>query len=284
MKKLDQNKLAKRTAQSAGVSTLLPVIMAVVIVLLASTSAASAKQAFTDSAINSAVESDLHFEMTVFPNFLDVNTRDGIVTLSGSVNNILAKRRAAQIAESVRGVLGVIDRITVTPESRPDERIRKDILMALLNDPATEAYEVSVSVNDAVVTLTGTVGSEAERRLAQRVAEGVKGVKDIHNVLVISYAGSRTDQEIATDIQAVLHWDIWVTGYPIQAGVKDGHVALTGTVGSVVEKSRATSDAWVNGVRSVNNGGLKVEPTARERLRRRNENAGHPDDEIKNAL
>jgi len=284
VKTLSQKKQAKRTTQSVGPSTLLPVAMAVLIAFSASANAASAKQLFTDSAISSAVESDLHFEMTVFPNYLDVSTSQGIVTLSGSVNDILAKRRAVKIAESVRGVLGVIDRIIVKPESRPDEDIRKDILTALLNDPATESYKVSVSVNDAVVTLAGTVGSMAENQLAQRVVEGVKGVKDVHNVLVVNYAGKRTDGEIAADIQAVLHWDIWVTGYPIQVGVKDGHVTLTGTVGSVVEASRVTSDAWVNGVLTVDDSGLKVEPTARERMRRKNENAVQPDDEIKTAL
>ena len=284
MKSLKQNEQVERMTQSIRPSTSLSVAMAVLIALLTSTSAASAKQIFTDSTIKSAVESDLHFEMTVFPNFLDVSTSQGIVTLSGSVNDILAKRRAVKIAESVRGVLGVIDRITVKPESRPDEDIRKDILMALLNDPATESYHVSASVKDGVVTLTGTVGSQAESRLVQRVAEGVRGVKDVHNVLVVNYAGKRTDGEIAADIQAVLHWDIWVTGYPIQVGVEDGNVTLTGTVGSVVEKSRVTSDAWVNGVLTVDDSGLKVEPNARERMRRKNENAVQPDDEIKAAL
>ena len=284
MKTLNQNKQIEHTTQSIGPSTLRPVAVAFLIALLTSANAASAKQMFTDSAINSAVDLDLHFEMTVFPNYLDVSTSQGIVTLDGSVNDILAKRRAVKIAESVRGVLGVIDQITVKPESRPNEDIRKDILTALLNDPATESYKVSASVNDAVVTLSGTVGSMAERKLAEQLAEGVRGVKDVHNVLVVNYAGQRTDREIAADIQAVLHWDIWVTGYPVQVGVKDGNVTLTGTVGSVVEKSRATSDAWVNGVLTVDDSGLKVEPTAREHMRRKNENAVQPDNEVKNAL
>jgi len=284
MKTSNRNKRSELAAKSVRLSTLPATVMVVLIVLLAPVTVASAKQLFTDGAINSAVKADLHFGMPVFPNFLDVNTRHGIVTLSGSVNDILAQRRAVQIAESVRGVLGVIDRITVTPEFRPDENIRKDILTALLNDPATESYPVSVSVQNAVVTLTGTVGSQTESRLAQQVAESVKGVKNIHNDLVFNYAVQRTDEEIAADIQAVLHWDIWVTGYPIQAGVQNGHVTLTGTVGSVVEKSRAASDAWVNGVLTVNDSGLNVAPNARNRLWRKHVNAGLPDDEIKTAL
>jgi len=282
MKTLNQSKPAR--IQRTGRLTWLPITITTLIAFSMSVMAAPAKQSFNDGTITSAVKSDLHFEMTVFPNNLDVSTSQGIVTLSGSVNDILDKRRAIKIAESVRGVLGVIDRIIVTPESRPNDDIRKDILTALLNDPATESYQVSASVKDAVVTLTGTVGSKAESQLAQQVAESVKGVKDIHNDLVINYAGKRTDGEITADIQAVLHWDIWVTGYPIQIVVKDGQVTLTGTVGSVTEKSRVNSDAWVNGVLAVNDNGLKVEPTARDQLRRRNINAGRTDDEIKSAL
>ena len=120
------------------------------------------KSELTDSAINAAVVSDLHFEMPAFPSLLHVSTQKGIVILSGSVDNILAKRRSVKIAESVRGVFGVIDRIIVQSEHRPDEDIRKDILTALRNDPATEFYKVSVSVKDAVVTFNGTIGPMVE--------------------------------------------------------------------------------------------------------------------------
>ena len=113
------------------------------------------------------------------------------MTLSGPVDNLFVRRRAVKIAESVRGVRGVIDHISVTPESRPDEDIRKDILRALLNDPATDAYQVAVTVKDGVVSLTGKVGAWAEAQLAQYLAEGVRGVRDIHNDLLIDYVDSR---------------------------------------------------------------------------------------------
>lgn len=246
--------------------------------------AAPAKMGLTDSTINSAVVSELHFEMPTVPNYLDVGTWDGIVTLSGSADDLLVKRHSVKIAKSVRGVLGVIDRINVNPEHRPDEDIRKDILTALQNDPATESYKVAVSVTDAVVTLSGTVGPMAESRLAQLVAEGVRGVKDIHNNLTINYAVTRTDREITAEIKAALYWDIWVAGYPVQVKVNDGNVTLTGTVGSVVEKWRVNQDAWATDVWFVDDSGLKVNPTVRDRMRRTIENPLRSDNEIKTAL
>jgi hyperosmotically inducible periplasmic protein len=41
------------------------------------------------------------------------------------------------------------------------------------------ANDISVSTNDGVVTLTGTVSSENEKMRAQRVAQLVKGVKSV---------------------------------------------------------------------------------------------------------
>jgi len=225
--------------------------------------AAATKKEITDRSITSAVEGGLNLEKGVFPNDVDVSTRQGIVTLSGSVDNLLAKERSVKIAESIRGERGVIDRIAVTPVSRPDADIRKDIQTALLQDPATESYQVAVSVQDAVATLTGSVGSYEEKQLAARMGSGVKGVKEVRNDVTINYLAKRTDPEIAADVKARLQWDIWINGGLISPVVKDGKVTLTGTIGSAISKSRAFDDAWVNGVTSVNDSGLAIEPQAR---------------------
>ncbi len=284
MKTLKSNKATGPVTHGIGRLGLLPVVAVGLIVFMAAPDATAAKQFFNDSTITSAVKSDLRSEEGVLLNSVDVSTSRGIVTLSGSVDNILAKRLAVNIAESVRGVLGVSDQISLTPETRPDEDIRKDILMALLNDPATEPYKISATVNGAVTTLTGVVGSQAERQLAQRVAEGVSGIKGVRNNLTINYAQKRTDAEVSADIQAVLDWDVWTTGYPIRVAVKDGQVTLSGEVGSVVERSRVYSDAWVNGVLSVDDAGVKINPLARENLKRRITKAARSDIEIKKAV
>lgn len=66
--------------------------------------AASPKKAITDHGITTAVEGGLILERSVSPNDVDVSTSQGIVTLSGSVGNLLAKDRAVKVAESIRGV------------------------------------------------------------------------------------------------------------------------------------------------------------------------------------
>lgn len=246
--------------------------------------AAIPNQEITDSDITYAVEDALVRDKGVFPNNVDVSTADRVVTLSGSVDNLLAKDRAVKIAESIRGVLGVISSLKVQPVPRPDEDIRKDILTALLRDPATESYQVAVSVHDAAATLAGGVGSYAEKHLAERLAEGVKGVTAVYNNLSINYLAPRTDQEIAADINARLQWDIWVNGGLINATAKKGAVTLTGSVTSAISKSRAFDDAWVNGVISVDDSGLKVDANARRDASRNIAYATRTDSEIKQAV
>ena len=68
--------------------------------------AATPKKEITDNGITSAVEAGFKLEKGVFPNDVDVSTSQGIVTLSGSAANLLAKERAVKIAESIRGCAG----------------------------------------------------------------------------------------------------------------------------------------------------------------------------------
>src|ERR1039458_462470 len=180
MKTLKLAKWSYRAAIGRG-SAILLIAAGMQNLVLPPLQAATPKKEITDNGITSAVEAGFKLEKGVFPNDVDVSTSQGIVTLSGSASNLLAKERAVKIAESLRGVRGVIDRITVTPVSRPDTDIRKDILTALTQDPATESYQVPVSVQAAVVTLTGSVGSYPEKQLAARIAKGVKGVKEVRN-------------------------------------------------------------------------------------------------------
>jgi osmotically-inducible protein OsmY len=254
------------------------------ILLMRSAHAATPPKAITDHGITSAVERGLIFEKGVFPSNVDVSTSEGIVTLSGAVSNLLAKERAVKIAESIRGVRGAIDRITVTPVARPDADVRKDILAALRQDPATASYKVEVSVKSATARLSGTVGSYTEEQLAARIAKSVKGIKEIHNDLRINYVAKRTDSQIAADVKARLQWDIWINGDQIASAVKDAKVTLTGTVGSALSRSRAFDDAWVNGVMSVDDSSIKVEPWADDGAQRKLKYVMRSDSEIKQAV
>jgi osmotically-inducible protein OsmY len=237
-----------------------------------------------DGTITFAVEDALLADQGVFPNDVDVTTSHGIVTLSGAVENLLIRQRVIRIAESLRGVRAVVSLLSVTPVVRPDEDIRKDILIALLQDPATYAYQVAVSVRNGVATLTGNVGSYAEVHLAEQIAKGIIGVRDIRNAITFDTSLKRQDAEISAEVKARLEWDIWLNRDTIAVSVMAGKVTLSGDLGAASDKWLAFDDAWVTGVAGVDITGLSVDPLALDDLHRHLKFAPRSDAEIAKAI
>ena len=64
-----------------------------------------------------------------------------------------------------------------------DEEIRRTIVNKMKQQPWCPAHSVNVRVRNGVVTLTGTIFSEQQRRAIQVLAESVDGVKGVHDYL-----------------------------------------------------------------------------------------------------
>ncbi len=248
--------------------------------------AASSTESIADSDISNHIESEYLFDAGVPMYAIDVRTDKGIVTLTGTVNNLLASERATRIAETVRGVRSVINRINVNPLlDRSGSSLSNSVNNALLFDAAADSYEIEVNADDkGQVTLTGSVDSWQERELAETVAKGVSGVTSVDNNIVIKYKSERTDTEIKPEISKRLQWDSLVDDGLINVQVDDGKVFLSGTVGSAAEKHRAESDAWVGGVKSVDSSDLKVEKWARDENMRKQKYVDRTDLEIREAV
>jgi len=67
--------------------------------------------------------------------------------------------------------------------TRSDERIREDVCDALTWDPDLDASEMTVSVSNGEVTLSGVVEDRQAKRQAEEVIEDIAGLKDVHNQL-----------------------------------------------------------------------------------------------------
>lgn len=235
--------------------------------MLAAPGAAIAKPdvELTDQAIADAIEDELLADPGVLSALVDVTVNDGVADLAGEVDNLLAKERAVRTAQTIKGVRAVVDRITVDPpETRTDAQLQSEIEAALAVDPATEAYEITTTVDDGTATLSGEVDSFQERRLAINVAMGVRGVSDVKDQITVNYATDRSDREIEADVVETLKWNALIDDQLIRVNVEDGDVQLSGVVGSSAEKMLAISDARVAGVESVDAANLEVERWARD--------------------
>ncbi|MBD3343957.1 MAG: BON domain-containing protein [Chitinivibrionales bacterium] len=234
----------------------------------------------TDQNITLAVETDLSTDNAVAAHLIDVETSDGYVTLSGTVDNILAKERAAKLARSIKGVKGVINTITVNPVYRSDIAIRNNVNAVLLFDKATESYEITVSVDTGKVFLDGTVQSLAERKIAEKAAKSVTGVVAVENNIDVVPTEKRSDKDIKAEIVRKLELDPYVYEEMIDVKVDDGEVVLSGTVGSLAEKGFAYNDAAILGVKTIDDRKLVVKLWANDPLRRKGKLVVKPEDDL----
>ncbi len=237
-----------------------------------------------DQKVTASVETEMMLHEDVHSYHLDISTTDGIVILSGTTPNILEKERAEDIASAVRGVEGVINEIIVLTPDRQDEDLKKDIESELFINPVTESFEIDVTVNDGRVSLDGEVESYQERMIAEHVVKGIKGVTSLDNNIGFEVVEDRPDYEIQNDVVYALENDIRVGDALIDVDVNNGKVKLSGTVGSLAERSQAISLAWTSGVASVNAEDLDVEFWARDKLIRKEKYAERTDEEIMEAV
>ncbi len=242
-------------------------------------------QKMSDQAISDKVSDEMVADPGVISHKVDVSTNNGIVTLDGTVNNLLAKERSVRIAEIVKGVRAVVNRIDVRPSvTRRDADIESGVEVALLNDPATESYALTVNVDDGRVRLSGSVDSYQEKDLALRVAKGVRGVVGVDDEVTVDYATKRPDHEIADEIRDAIHWDRYLDDHLIDVEVDNGQVELSGIVGSAAEARMARTKAYVAGVESVDSSDLEVESWARSERLRGDKFAIKSEDEIEQAV
>lgn len=238
----------------------------------------------TDTQIQNAVESELLLDSGVFSHRIDLMVNEGVATLSGSVDNILAKDRATRLAQSIKGVRSVVDQIEVIPADRTDSQIRRDIEDALVSDPAVESFEIAATVLDGAVTLTGTVDSWAEQELAVAAAKSVKGVRRVVDAIDVEANFDRSDAEIQRDVTGRLANDVRVDSSLITTTVEDGVVKLIGTVGSASEKRTAETVAWTVGAKAVDTDNLEVKWWARDEMKRQSLFSDINDDSIEDAV
>ena len=144
-------------------------------------------------------------------------------------------------------------------------KLRDDILDELAYEPIVDPAHIGVTADQNVVTLTGHVGSYAQKLAALSAVRRVKGVHGIADEIEVRAPSDAkmSDDEIASRAINVLSWDSVVPSEAIQVTVRDGLVTLTGKVHWYYQKSSAERDVRnLSGVRSMVNN-IEVEPHAK---------------------
>ncbi|MEM5551028.1 BON domain-containing protein [Pseudoalteromonas sp. NEC-BIFX-2020_002] len=135
-------------------------------------------------------------------NNFDINTdvKNGKVVLTGKVESELDKELAEELVLSLDGVLGVNNELTVVKNAEikhndnDNDSVESDLTDAKISTVITTRYlfnsevggtDIDVDTDKGVVTLNGTVDSDAEKQLAVKIAKNAEDVRDVVDNLTI---------------------------------------------------------------------------------------------------
>jgi len=148
----------------------------------------------TDATITGMIKTKLAADGRVRASEINVETTNGVVTLTGNVDGREAKDAAVRLARDTNGVTDVKDMISVRSgtasgeapdpsrtlgERGDDAGITLRVKTRLLEDPLVKGLQIDVDTRDGVVYLTGSVKSDAERKQAIELARTTEGVTNV---------------------------------------------------------------------------------------------------------
>jgi hyperosmotically inducible protein len=151
----------------------------------------STTEAMTDMWITSAAKVRLIADGETPATDINVDTRNGIVTLFGMVPTDGAKRAAGADAKKVSGVKSVRNELQVVPASAKqavndkDEDIKTHVSQRL-GETVTDGSSVGVEVKNGVVRLTGKVKGQNDRLSALTTARSTQGVRSVVDDLQVA--------------------------------------------------------------------------------------------------
>jgi osmotically-inducible protein OsmY len=123
----------------------------------------------------------------IVPDSVQAQVNSHVVTLTGDVAWQYQREEARRAMIALRGVGGVVNKITLTPKVSVSPAIAKaKITAALVRNAQVDADNIHVDAAGSVITLTGTVSSWAERRQAEYSAWSSPGVSHVENRLAVS--------------------------------------------------------------------------------------------------
>jgi hyperosmotically inducible protein len=190
----------------------------------------------TDAGITTNVKTKLAADDTVKAYQVDVDTRNGVVTLSGDVETTAAKEQAIRIARGTDGVRDVIDQIRVGEAAATAGTYRDN--------------DVDVDVDDDLEAKARAGAAEVKEEGREAAAKAGE---------VAGKAGAAvTDAAITSAVKAKFLADTTVKGLKIDVDTSAGMVTLNGTVSSRAEADRAMMLARnTDGVKGVHSN-LKI--------------------------
>ena len=239
--------------------------------LLAATGAllvtsASLRASETDDRIESSAKKSHVFKTYLKDDSIKTDSKNGAVTLTGTVAEQSHKSLAENTVEGLPGVKSVDNQLTIKGENHAEHSdgwIGVKVKTALLYHRNVSAKGTDVYVKDGIVSLRGEASSEAQKELTTEYAKDVEGVKEVKNEMTIATAPAKAtetinekidDASITAQVKSSLMSHRSTSALKTKVSTTDGVVTLSGIAKNDAEKSLVTKLVTdINGVTSVIN-------------------------------
>jgi osmotically-inducible protein OsmY len=207
-------------------------------------SAKLTKPARSDTQVEQDVKDELRSEHSIRASAIDVQVKDGVVTMTGPIDGEGEQWLIEAAAHRIVGVKGVSMKLNVVvpePGVRTDDDIAsecEDVLATLI--PGVD-YVIHVMVSNGWVTLSGDVTWGYERWIAETRISDLSGVLGINSQIKVRPTVLQDDVDAIIAAAMRGHKD----GEPhaVESTVDRDRVTLTGTVHSWAERRAALNAA-----------------------------------------
>lgn len=220
----------------------------------------------TDERIESSAKQSYVFRTYLKDESIDVKSKNGLVTLTGSVMTESHRSLAQETVANLPGVESVDNRLKYSGEplaEKSDGWIGVQVKSSLLYNRHVSGFKTQVLVDDGFVTLRGEALNQAQKDLTAEYAKDIEGVKGVNNEMTVSAVndgdkktmGEKIDDASIT-AQVKMAFITHRSTSVLRTGVEtnDGVVTLTGKAGSEAAKDMAAKVAGdVKGVVKVIN-------------------------------
>ena len=228
----------------------------------------------TDDRIEASAKKSYVFKHYLADDAIKTESKNGAVTLTGTVAEESHIGLARDTVEGLPGVKSVDNQLTVkgeSPDKHSDTWIGLKVKWALLFHRNVRATKTDVNVKDGIVTLSGEASSLAQKELTSEYAKDVDNVKGVKNDMTIATTSAQLsettgekidDASITAQVKASLLSHRSTSALKAKVKTADGVVTLTGVTKNAAEKSLVTKLVTdINGVTSVINN-MTIEVTA----------------------
>ena len=227
----------------------------------------------TDDRIEASAKETYVFKTYLQDDNIKMQSKDGLVTLTGTVSEASHKSLAGDTVAGLPGVTGVENNLEEQggPDTKSDAWLVTKVKTTLLFHKNVNANGTEVIARNGTITLRGEATSIAQKDLTAEYAMDVEGVKNVKNEMTASKNEKMTGKETMTNkvdnvgdaiddasitalVKTTLLYHRSTSGLKTTVETKDSVVTLAGKAKSAAEKDLAGKYASdVQGVKDVIN-------------------------------